>query len=192
MIYCIGRNYAKHAKELGNAVPQGAPVVFFKPPASVALSGETIKLPAYSKEVHFELELAFKFNEKLEVGEIAVANDLTARDKQREAQEKKTPWSLAKGFKKSCGLGNWASSKNIDLHNLEMRLTLNGQTKQHGFTKDMLFTIPVIIDYLKENFPVEPGDIVLTGTPEGVGPVVSGDVIDAEIIGLSKAQWKFI
>ena len=191
MIYAIGRNYASHAKELGNTVPKGSPIVFFKPPACAVQSGETVRLPAFSKNVQYEVELAFKFGPDLEVAEIAVANDLTARDKQREAQETKSPWGLAKGFKQSCGLGNWVSAKSLDLKNLELRMTHNGKLVQHGFTRDMLFGVPTLAAYLKENFPVQPGDICLTGTPEGVGPVTSGDVVIAEIVGLSRGEWKF-
>ena len=191
MIYGIGRNYAAHAKELGNSARQGSPIVFFKPGASAVLSGGIVKLPSFSKNVHFECELAFRFGQNLTVDAIAVANDLTARDKQNEAQNSKSPWGLAKGFKQSCGLGNWISAQGIHFGELELRLTVNGQLKQHGFTKDMIFDVPTLAKYLKDNFPIEAGDICLTGTPEGVGPVVSGDTLVAEIVGLSRGEWTF-
>jgi acylpyruvate hydrolase len=190
MIYGIGRNYAAHAKELGNAVSKGDPIVFFKPDAGIVYSGN-VKLPSFSKNVQFEVELAFKFGSHLEVSEICVANDLTARDKQREAQETKAPWGLAKGFKQSCGLGNWVSAKGIDLSALELRLTHNDKLAQKGFTKNMLFDVPTLVRYLSGNFPVQNGDIVLTGTPEGVGTVVAGDQVTAELVGLSRGQWTF-
>jgi len=191
MIYGIGRNYASHAKELGNAVPKGAPIVFFKPQASIITSGRIVKLPSFSQNVQYEVEVAFRFDEKLEIGDICVANDLTARDKQKEAQESKSPWALAKGFKQSCGLGNWVSSKGVQLSQLELKLVHNGRVAQRGFTKDMVFDFGTLVHYLRENFPVEPGDIVLTGTPEGVGPVKSGDRVQAEIVGLSVAEWTY-
>lgn len=191
MIYGIGRNYASHARELGNTVPQGAPIVFFKPDASIVKSGEKIKLPPFSKNVQFEVELAFRFGTSLEVSEVCVANDLTARDKQREAQETKAPWGLAKGFKQSCGLGNWVPITGHDLSKLELRLTHNGKLAQHGFTKDMIFNVETLVKYLTQTFPVVPGDIVLTGTPEGVGTVVAGDTVIAELVGLSTGQWTF-
>src|SRR5580704_12537855 len=136
MIYGIGRNYEGHAKELANIVPakEGDPMVFFKPDAGIVLSGEKVKLPDFSKNVQFELEMAFKFGKNLEVAEICVANDLTARDTQRQAQEAKAPWCLAKGFKQSCGLGNWVKAEGHNLDDLELRLTLNGKLAQHGFT----------------------------------------------------------
>ncbi len=190
MIYCVGRNYASHAKELGNAVPQ-APIIFFKPPASIVESGVTISLPSFSQNVQFEVELAVKLDRNLLPTEVCVANDLTARDKQKEAQDTKTPWGLAKGFKQSCGLGNWVSTQDIKLDNLQLRLTHNGKLAQNGFTKDMIFPVPVIIEYLKKCFPVQPGDIILTGTPEGVGTLKPGDEILAELVGLSSGQWTF-
>jgi 2-keto-4-pentenoate hydratase/2-oxohepta-3-ene-1,7-dioic acid hydratase in catechol pathway len=188
MIYGIGRNYAAHAKELGNSVPKGNPIVFFKPDGAIVQSGK-VKLPHFSTNVQFEVELAFKFGKNLEISEICVANDLTARDKQREAQDTKAPWGLAKGFKQSCGLGNWVKARGIDLSTLELRLTHNDRLAQHGFTKDMIFDVPTLTKYLIENFPVIPGDIVLTGTPEGVGTVRAGDLVKAEIVGVSEAQW---
>jgi acylpyruvate hydrolase len=193
MIYGIGRNYAGHAKELGNTAPKAdsEPMVFFKPNAAIVVSGEKVKLPNFSKNVQFELEMAFRFGKNLEVVEICVANDLTARDIQRQAQEAKSPWSLAKGFKQSCGLGNWVDATGYDLRSLELRLTLNGRLAQHGFTKDMIFDVPTLVRYLTERFPVVPGDIVLTGTPEGVGTVVSGDIVVAELVGISKAEWTY-
>ena len=191
MIYGIGRNYAAHAKELGNSVPTGEPIVFFKPDKAVVLSGEKVKLPAFSKNVQFEVELAFRFGDNLEVSAICVANDLTARDKQREAQDSKSPWALAKGFKQSCGLGPWVKAEGVNLQSLELRLTHNERLAQHGFTKDMIFDVAALVKYLKESFPICPGDVVLTGTPEGVGTVVSGDKVVAEIVGISKAEWTY-
>jgi 2-keto-4-pentenoate hydratase/2-oxohepta-3-ene-1,7-dioic acid hydratase in catechol pathway len=191
MIYCIGRNYAKHAQELGNKAPTERPVVFFKPDGALVFSGEITHLPKFSQDVHYEGELALKLGSDLEVESIAIANDLTARDIQREAQNTKAPWGLAKGFKQSCGIGPWKMAHGIDLSNLDLVLSVNGELKQKGNTRDMIFTIPKLLSFLKENFPLLPGDIVLTGTPEGVGPVKSGDTIEAEIVGVSRAIWKF-
>lgn len=200
MIYCIGRNYANHAKELGNQVPT-KPVVFFKPPASIVQSGEIIKLPPFSENVQFETELAFDLDENLNAKRVCVANDLTARDQQKIAQETKAPWSLAKGFKQSCGIGNWVMlnelrKKGIDTEDMELRLAHNGRVAQRGFTRDMIFKIPTVIQYLKENFPIEPGDIVLTGTPEGVSTLKPGDKIIAELLTIrgepiSRGVWTF-
>jgi acylpyruvate hydrolase len=196
VIYGIGRNYAKHAQELGNAVPLTNPIVFFKPHGSIVQSGSVVRLPLFSTNVHYEIEVAFRFDAKLEIGEITVANDLTARDKQKEAQDSKSPWGLAKGFKQSTGLGTWVNiktlqDKKIDLNNLEIRGLLNDVVVQYGFTRDMLFNFDFLRKYLIETFPIEPGDIVLTGTPEGVGRVKSGDIIKAEIVGLAAAEWRY-
>lgn len=189
VIYCVGRNYSSHAKELGNTVPD-KPMIFFKPDGALVSSGP-VKLPAFSNEVHYETEVAFRFGPKLEISELAIANDLTARDVQRECQKKGQPWSLAKGFIHSCGIGNFVPSHGLDLKSLEFKSTLNGKPAQHGFTRDMIFDFETLITFLKSHFPIAPGDIVLTGTPEGVGPVRAGDVLEMEICGLSKAQFQF-
>jgi 2-keto-4-pentenoate hydratase/2-oxohepta-3-ene-1,7-dioic acid hydratase in catechol pathway len=191
MIYGIGRNYAKHAKELGHEAPKEKPVVFFKPHGAIVTTGAPVFLPKFSQNVHFECELAVRLDANLEVAEFTVANDLTARDEQRKAQETKSPWGLAKGFKQSCGLGPWVSARGIDLQNLELKLFLNGELKQNGFTKDMTFSVRELVSYLKENFNIEPGDIFLTGTPEGVGQVKAGDTIQAEIVGHAKTTWTY-
>jgi acylpyruvate hydrolase len=191
MIYGIGRNYADHAKELGNAVPQTVPPVFFKPDAAAVLSGETVTLPPFSKNVHYEVELAFRFGAALEISEVCVANDLTARDKQKEAQDTKGPWGMAKGFKQSCGLGNWVSAAGVDFTSLELKMHLNGKLVQRGFTRDMIFGVTALAEFLKAHFPVQPGDIVLTGTPSGVGPLKTGDRLQAELVGLSRGEWFF-
>ena len=194
MIYGIGRNYADHAKELGHMLSKPAsdsPIVFFKPDSSIVLSGETVVLPPFSQNVHYEGELGLKLDSDLEVFQICIANDLTARDKQKQAQEAKGPWALAKGFKQSCGIGNWVLSKGIDLSKLEIRVHLNGKLVQRGFTKDMLFDVPNILKFLVNHFPMQPGDIILTGTPAGVGPVVAGDELKAEIVGISHGLWRF-
>jgi 2-keto-4-pentenoate hydratase/2-oxohepta-3-ene-1,7-dioic acid hydratase in catechol pathway len=191
MIYGIGRNYAAHAKELGNAVPRGQPIVFFKPSAALAPAGTVIALPSFSTNVHFECELALRLGPDLEISEFTVALDLTARDKQKEAQDTKAPWGLAKGFKQSCPIGTWVSAKGVNLDNLELKLNLDGEPKQHGFTKDMIFKTQDLVKFLIQNFPVEAGDVILTGTPEGVGPVVSGQRIEAEIVKHCQAAWAF-
>ncbi len=203
MIYCVGRNYAAHAKELGNNIPL-APIIFFKPPASAVDSDKIITIPPFSKNVQFEVELAFRVDVNLNISEICVANDLTARDKQKEAQEAKAPWSLGKGFKESCGFGNWVKLSDDfenefgrDFKNLELRLTHNGKLSQNGLIKDMIFSVSEILAYLKDHFPLRPKDIVLTGTPEGVGTVFPGDEIHLELIHsvsktvISTGSWKF-
>ena len=196
MIYGIGRNYAKHAQELGNTVPKGAPIVFFKPDASIVPSKQTVKLPPFSSNVHYEGEIAFRFGPNLEIEDIAIGNDLTARDKQKEAQDARTPWAVAKGFKQSTGFGNWvslkeANAKGLNLKDLEFKVILNGKLVQHGFARDMVYDFDFLVKYLKETFPVQPGDMVLTGTPEGVGPLKNGDHLAMELLGLSQGEWTY-
>lgn len=191
MIYAIGRNYVAHAQELGHGVNRGSPIVFFKPPASIVKSGATVQLPAFSQDVQFETEVAFKFGPELEISELCIANDLTARDKQREAQKNLEPWGLAKGFKSSCGLGNWVKAKNINLQDLKFTCELNGKLAQEGHTKNMIFDFETIRAYLTENFPVEADDIVLTGTTSGVRTLKPGDHLKMELVGLSQATWKY-
>ncbi|MBK9295177.1 MAG: fumarylacetoacetate hydrolase family protein [Oligoflexia bacterium] len=196
MIYCVGRNYAEHAKELGNKAP-GEPIIFFKPPASIVKTGEKINLPKFSNNVQFEAELAIFIGVDYQVTHFTIACDFTARDQQKTAKQEGLPWSLAKGFKQSCGLGPWLpvsilEKKNLTLQNLELRLYQNNEVKQHGFTKDMVFSIDKIISHVKENFPLEPGDIILTGTPSGVSSIKSGDYLLAEIVGIVEANWQII
>ncbi len=183
MIYCVGRNYADHAKELGNDIPS-EPLIFFKPPASIVMSGETIYLPKSSNQVQFECELAIKLNKDLIPGDITIANDLTARDLQKKAQENGKPWSLAKGFKQSCGLGSWMRTESRfgkELENLKIRMLHNDRVAQEDFTKNMIFPPSKVIDFLKQTFPIVAQDIVLTGTPAGVSNVQPGDSVCAEL-----------
>ncbi|MFI5345236.1 MAG: fumarylacetoacetate hydrolase family protein [Elusimicrobiota bacterium] len=174
-IWCVGRNYAEHAKELGNAVP-AAPVNFLKPASSVLLSGGVLRLPADSKRVDHEVELVVS---RAADGSMlaAVGIDFTARDIQEELKKKGLPWTMAKGRPGFAALGPFVSM-NLPA---SLTLTVNGETRQHGTTADMIFSVPALISYLDEKFGLRPGDIVFTGTPSGVGPVVPGDRVEAAL-----------
>jgi 5-carboxymethyl-2-hydroxymuconate isomerase len=186
-VYCIGRNYRKHIEEMKSEDPV-EPLIFTKPPSAVCQDMEEILLPAQSRDVHYEVELALVIGRKGKdipredvyeyiIGS-AVALDLTMRDIQSEAKKKGTPWAIAKGFDYSCPISKIYPEKSIEvLSNVELELQKNGQTVQRGNTSQMIFKIDYLVSYLSTFFTLQPGDIVLTGTPEGVGPVRKSDIL---------------
>ena len=197
-ILCIGRNYAEHIKELGNETPD-APVIFTKPATSMIGDGGTIVIPPYSKDCHHEAELAVLIGtagkdippeRALEhVAGYGVAIDLTLRDVQAELKKKGLPWDIAKGFDTACPLSEFLPASRVpDPQDLRIILTVNGNTRQDGSTALMIHTVREIISYLSGIFTLEPGDVILTGTPAGVSAIVSGDDLIAEIPGLARLQ----
>lgn len=194
-ILCIGRNYAEHIKELGNETPD-APVVFMKPATAVIGDGETIIIPSYSRECHHEAELALLIGKGGEdipperalehVAGYGVAIDLTLRDVQAELKKKGLPWEIAKGFDTSCPLSAFVPADRVaDPHDLRITLRVNGAMRQDGSTSLMIHRIPQILSYMSGIFTLEPGDVILTGTPAGVGPLVAGDTVEAEVVGVA-------
>jgi 2-keto-4-pentenoate hydratase/2-oxohepta-3-ene-1,7-dioic acid hydratase in catechol pathway len=191
-IVCVGRNYREHAKELGNEVPK-EPLIFLKPPSSVVWDGEDIRLPAQSRQVEYEGEIGIVVGRKLSgVSEEAAAgairsviavNDVTARDLQKSDGQ----WTRAKGFDTFCPLGEESSSI-PDLSTLSVVTRVNGSVRQTGNTGEMVFSIPFLLAYISRIMTLEPGDLVATGTPSGVGPLVPGDVVEVEIPGLSRVS----
>jgi acylpyruvate hydrolase len=189
-VWAIGRNYADHAKELGNEVPK-EPLIFLKAGSCVVQSSE-ICLPAWSQEVHHEVELALQFDDNLDIKKAAVALDLTERHFQNLLKAKGSPWTLAKSFTQSCPLSNFFEVGYLgELQNLDISLSVNGELRQRGNTSQMIFSLRQQIDYVKEHFPVCPGDLLLTGTPAGVGVIRRGDVLKAEIAGKIVQSWSF-
>ncbi len=193
-ILCIGRNYAEHIRELGNETPD-APVIFMKPASSVIADGGTIVIPSYSQDCHHEAELALLIGmegkaippaEALEyVAGYGVAIDLTLRDVQAELKKKGLPWDIAKGFDTACPLSAFVPAETVaDPQDLNIRLAVNGLVRQDGSTRMMIHAVPAIISYMSTIFTLEPGDVILTGTPAGVGPLRSGDEGAAEIPGV--------
>lgn len=194
-VYCVGRNYAKHAKELGNAVPK-EPMIFLKPNACVSINPSQIQLPEYSQEVHHELELVVALKSNLErasleeadnaIGALAIGLDLTARDIQNQIKAEGKPWTRAKCFRQSAVVSEWVAfeANRMKLDALELRLDINGECKQQGNTSDMIFTVNHLLQYLSHQLPLYAGDILFTGTPEGVGPLASGDRLSASIPAL--------
>lgn len=197
-ILCIGRNYVDHIHELGNELPT-APVIFSKPATSIIANGERIVIPAYSHDCHHEAELALLIGkcgknipEALALDYVAgygVAIDLTLRDVQAELKKKGLPWDVAKGFDTACPLSDFAPASVVaDPQELQIRLSVNGDLRQNGSTGLMIHPVAKLISYLSNIFTLEPGDIILTGTPAGVGPIVSGDKLVAEISGVASLQ----
>lgn len=190
-ILCIGRNYADHIKELGNETPE-RPVIFSKPASSVIGAGEEIVIPAYSNDCHHEAELALLIGSRARavtpekaLGHIAgygVAIDLTLRDVQGELKKKGLPWDIAKGFDTACPLSDFVPAAEIaDPQKLRIELWVNGEKRQDGGTELMICPVAELVSYLSGIFTLEPGDLILTGTPAGVGPIRSGDHVVAEI-----------
>jgi len=184
----VGRNYARHAAELGHEVP-AEPLVFLKPNTSVIGPGEPIFHPTQSDNVHFEGELAVVIGRicrdvsvedapKVIFG-YTIANDVTARD----LQEKDGQWARAKGFDTFCPLGPWIETK-LDPAGLRITTTLNGDVKQDGRTSDMVFGVADLIAHVSSFMTLLPGDVLLTGTPEGVGPMRPGDEVSIAVEGL--------
>jgi len=179
-IWAVGRNYADHAAEMKAEVPK-APFFFLKA-GSTNESGSKIKLPQWSKDVHHELEIAYLLDENLSFSHITLALDLTARDAQADAKAKGLPWTLAKSFAGSCPIGSWIDLREISSQeSLEIELKKNKKVVQTGNINQMIFKPDFLLNYLKERFPLEPHDVVLTGTPAGVGPIVAGDTLEGTL-----------
>lgn len=191
-IVCVGRNYVDHAKELGNEVPR-EPLIFLKPPSSVIAGGAPIILPEQSSRVEFEGEIGVIVGSRLRnaseedalrsIRGLVAVNDVTARDLQKSDGQ----WTRAKGFDTFCPIGD-ESAALPDLKSIEVVTRVNGEERQRGKSSDMVFSIPFILAYISKVMTLEPGDLVATGTPAGVGPLSAGDVVEVEVVGISKVS----
>jgi len=198
-ILCLGRNYRAHAAELNNTVPE-APMYFAKVPSSLLPHQGHIRIPAGVGRVDHELELALVIGKRganipeskamEHVAGYTIANDITAREMQREEQKKGKPWTLAKGMDTFCPLGPWLvpAGSVADPHNLTLELKVDGEVRQKGSTAYMVYGIPELIAYISRYMTLEPGDLLLTGTPEGVGPIQPGNRIEGSIDGLGTLE----
>ncbi|XP_061605394.1 acylpyruvase FAHD1, mitochondrial [Phyllopteryx taeniolatus] len=193
-IICVGRNYAEHAKELKNAVP-AEPLLFLKPPSAYVREGSPILAPAYTGELQHEVELgvvigkggaAIPRSAAMEhVAGYALCLDMTARDVQDECKAKGLPWTLAKAFDTSCPVSDFIPKERVpEPGDLELWLTVNGQLRQRGRTSQMIFSVPHLISYISHVITLEEGDLILTGTPDGVSAVREGDELQAGIDGV--------
>lgn len=179
-IWCVGRNYAEHAVEMKAEVPK-TPLIFLKSGNCLNLSSK-IKIPPWTAELHYELEIALLFDEDLSFSHLTLALDLTARDAQSEAKKKGQPWTLAKSFTDSCPIGQWFPTNDIsDFQNLQFQLLVNDQVAQIASAHEMIFNPQMLKTHLLQYFPVQKHDVLLTGTPSGVGALQSGDRLSAEI-----------
>ncbi|OAH10339.1 fumarylacetoacetate hydrolase family protein [Streptomyces jeddahensis] len=199
-VVAFGRNYAEHAKELGNEVPE-APFAFFKPSTSVIGPGDEIAYPSFSQELHYEAELAVVIGRmcrevpRERVKDVILgytcANDVTARD----VQKREKQWARAKGFDTSCPLGPWVET-DLDpsaiAEGLTIQCTVNGQQRQLGRTSEMIHPIEDLIVNISEAMTLLPGDVILTGTPAGVGPLSVGDEVAVTIEGIGTLTNKVI
>jgi len=186
-IWCVGRNYAEHAQEMKAEIPQ-TPLIFLKA-GSCLNAGSLIHLPEWSNDIHHELEIAFWIDEHFKFSHVTLALDLTARDVQAKAKEKGQPWTLAKSFTGACPIGTWISlDSGIEIKNLGLELKINGETKQKGAVTEMLFEPYALLNYVKHHFPLTAHDVLLTGTPAGVGPIRPGDQLEASLFDTSSAH----
>lgn len=191
-IICVGRNYRKHAEELGNEVPE-EPVLFMKADSSLMRQRDAFYIPDFSNDVHYEAEIVIRINrlgKRIQskfapkyYAQYTIGIDFTARDVQKKLKEKGLPWEKAKAFDSSAVCGDWLDVDGFDLTNLKFELTKNGEVVQSGNTKDMLYPINDLVEHASEYFTLKIGDLIFSGTPEGVGKVESGDVLEGFIEG---------
>ena len=189
-IVCVGRNYRDHVKELGNEVP-AEPLLFFKPPSSLLKPGGVVRLPAASSRVDFEGELALVIGRRVHklapdadlngvIRGYTLADDVSARD----LQKKDGQWARAKGFDTFCPMGPIVSDEVDPMAGVTIETRVNGDLRQQASTTDFIFSIPALLSFITAAFTLEPGDVILTGTPAGVGPLKAGDQVEVSVAGL--------
>lgn len=197
-VVCIGRNYADHARELNNPIPK-EPILFIKPATSVVPMEQPFTVPTDRGAVHFETEMAILVGETLKnadesrvmhaIAGIGLGLDLTLREVQDQLKQKGQPWEKSKCFDGACPLSAFLSPASVnDLANVQIRLTVNGETRQDGNSAQMLTPVLKLLAYASHWFTLEPGDVVLTGTPAGVGPVQPGDQLRVELVDLLRVE----
>lgn len=189
-IVCVGKNYVAHAAEMGGEVPE-EPLLFLKAPSALIASGQAVQVPPDVGRVDYEGEIALVVGRRTRrvseddawgfISHIAALNDVTARTLQR----KDNQWSRAKGLDTFCPVGTLAPSADVDWEGLVVVTRVNGEERQRGAATDMAFSIPTLVSYISHLMTLEEGDIIATGTPEGVGPIVPGDVVEVEVLGQS-------
>lgn len=186
-IICVGKNYLKHIDEL-NSSKEDEPVIFLKPDTSIIQKNQPFFIPEFSNEIHYEIEIILKFNrlgKHIEskfsnkyFNQISLGIDFTARDFQNKFKERGLPWDISKGFDNSALIGDWKSIKTYDLDNINFRLEKNGKIVQQSNSKNMIWKIDELIAYASRYFTIKIGDIMFTGTPEGVGVVSEDDILE--------------
>lgn len=196
-IFCVGRNYAEHAREMGHDPNAEPPFFFMKPASAIVQSGRTIPFPVATENLHHEAELAvligtggadIPVSEALShVWGYAASNDLTRRDLQSEAKSKGRPWDMAKGFDNSCIIGAVTAAAGADVSDVAIECHVDGAQRQGSTTGQMIWPVPDIIAYLSGLVTLQPGDLILTGTPEGVGPIERGQTCSVTVGDLDPA-----
>lgn len=199
-IICVARNYLKHAKELNNDLPE-KPVFFMKPDSAIIQNNRPFYIPSFTQEIHHEVEIVIKINrlgkkiaEKFAhryYNEIGIGIDFTARDIQKECISKGLPWEIAKSFDGSAVIGKFIDKSMVDdIHFVPFSLLINNNIVQSGNTSNMIFSVDQIISYVSQFITLKIGDLIFTGTPEGVGPVKIGDQLVAKILDLELLNFK--
>jgi len=194
-IICIGRNYADHAKEMNAEVPT-VPVFFMKPDIAILKNGQDFYYPDFTSDLHYECELVYRINKAGKniqskfahkyYSEMTLGIDFTARDLQQECKAKGLPWEIAKSFENSAPISDvFQQTDRINPKEISFELRKNGELVQQGHSKDMIFSIDEIIAYISRFMTLKTGDLIYTGTPQGVGPVVIGDVLEGSLNGQS-------
>ncbi len=192
-VICVGRNYLEHARELNNPVPQ-TPLLFFKPDSAVLKENKDVYYPSFTNNLHFECELVLRISKEAKhieeafvpdyIDGIGLGVDLTARDIQDEAKAKSWPWTLAKGFDGAAPVSIFLNPADLPpIPDLTFTCAINGETRQTGHCNDMIFSVPQLVAYISRFITLKKGDLVFTGTPEGVGPLHIGDRLEGWLQG---------
>ena len=198
-IFCVGMNYLAHIRELHNSIPD-SPVIFMKPASSLVAPGNPVRFPSHGKDLHYETEVVVLIGKedrpespaeaRQAIGGISLGLDMTLRDLQLSLRPKGNPWELCKAFDESAPLGNIVElPDSLDLCNLSFTGMVNGQVRQQGNTSDLVFPITTLIQYLAGIWKLYPGDLIYTGTPVGVGSVVTGDRITVSAPWCGSFEW---
>ncbi|MDG0969307.1 MAG: fumarylacetoacetate hydrolase family protein [Porticoccaceae bacterium] len=201
-VVCVGRNYAAHARELNNPLPT-SPVLFIKPSTSLVTMNETFSIPSALGECHFEAEMSVLMGKQLSncneqeaqeaIAGVGISLDLTLRDVQQNLKEKGLPWEKAKAFDGACPTSAFVSKNSVgDLQNKQIRLFKNDELHQDGNTAEMLNPVLSLISYISRFFTLLPGDLVLTGTPAGVGPLQIGDSLVVELVDFIRCKTEVV
>jgi acylpyruvate hydrolase len=191
-IFCLGKNYAKHAAEMKSDVPE-KPIVFMKPSSAIVHNGAKIKIPEMTKDLHHETEIFFVIGKEGKnirkeaarsfVSAMGIGLDLTLRDVQTELKDKGNPWLISKGFDGSAPISDTVPVDGVDFNSLGLTLSVNGKPRQHGEYRNTIFKIEEVIAFISQLFTLERGDLIFTGTPEGVAQLKQGDKLHAELVG---------
>ena len=191
-IFCLGKNYAKHAAEMKSDVPE-KPIVFMKPSSAIVHNGAKIKIPEMTKDLHHETEIFFVIGKEGKnirkeaarsfVSAMGIGLDLTLRDVQTALKDKGNPWLISKGFDGSAPISDAVPADGVDFNSLGLALSVNGKPRQHGEYRNTIFKIEDVIAFISQLFTLERGDLIFTGTPEGVARLKQGDKLHAELVG---------